>query len=354
MLKKNEYNIKIKNKNRSPKSYLHNRLYDNLDHLKKKKRCKVKENEFTILEFKDYDNILNYNYNVNQLKRIARKYKQKLSGNKNELIFRIYNYLKYSYYANIIQALFRGYLSRLVINNKNKACDCVNNTDFFTLEPLEKIKDENFFVFSENGFNYGFNIKSIFHLIKQGDKVLNPYTRKEIPEIVIKKIKSFVRVSKIWNKDKNFNIQNINDNLSNEKKLELEVISVFQKIDNLNHITNPNWFLFLNKFGLIRFFRELLDIWSYRLQIENEVKRNIIPPHGKPFPNHIHFGNLSLLEIKEFMINLINDFVSLGTAENYKSLGAYYVLGALTLVSQNAASSMPWLFESFYYAPPQV
>ena len=53
------------------------------------------------------------------------------------------------------------------------------------------------------------------------------------------------------------------------------------------------------------------------------------------------------------MIKIINDFVSLGTADNYKSLGAYYVLGALTLVSQNAASSMPWLFESFYHTPSQ-
>ena len=77
--------------------------------------------------------------------------------------------------------------------------------------------------------------------------------------------------------------------LTDEKKHELEVISVFQKIDNLNHITNPNWFLFLNKFRLVRFYRELIDIWRYRLQIEGQVKRNIIPPHGKPFPNNINF-----------------------------------------------------------------
>jgi hypothetical protein len=340
-------------KNESPKSYLHNRLYDNIDNLRKKKRCKVKENDFIILEFRDYNDILNYNYNVNQLKRIARKYKQKVTGNKNQLIFRLYNFLKYSFYANNIQAIFRGYLSRIIQNNKNKAIICVNDTDFFTLESLEKIKNKEFFMFRENGFNYGFNIRSIYHLIRQGDKPLNPYTRKEIPEKIIKKIKSFVRVSKIWDKGENLEIEKINQELTDAKKHELEVISVFQKIDNLNHITNPNWFLFLNKFRLIRFYRELIDIWSYRLQIEGEVKRNIIPPHGKPFPSNINFHNLSLLKTKKFMIKIINDFVSLGTADNYKSLGAYYVLGALTLVSQNAASSMPWLFESFYHTPSQ-
>ena len=149
--------------------------------------------------------------------------------------------------------------------------------------------------------------------------------------------------------NKNFNIKIENSELSEEKKLELEVISTFQKIDQLNHITNPNWFLNLSRIRLIRFYKELIDIWNYRLQIENNIKRNIIQPHGKPFPN-VSFHNMSLFETRKFTIKIIDDFISLGTSENYKSLGAYYVLGGLTLVSQNAASSMPWLFESFYYA----
>ena len=41
---------------KSPKSYLHNRLYENITTLKK--RTKMKESNFNILEYKDYDNIL--------------------------------------------------------------------------------------------------------------------------------------------------------------------------------------------------------------------------------------------------------------------------------------------------------
>jgi len=340
-------------KSKSPKSYLHNRLYDNIEHLKKKKRCKVKENDFTILEFSEYENLINYNYNVSQLKRIARNYKQKISGNKKELIFRLYNFLKYSFYATIIQSRFRGYINRLVYSNINKAEDCVNDTDFFTLELLTELNNKIFFIFRENGFNYGFNIKSIYHLVKQKGKVLNPYTRNEIPEDIIRKVKSYVRVSSILCLDNNLKIKNAKDNLSDEKKLELDVITVFQKIDNLNNISNPNWFLSLGRFRLIRFYRELIDIWSYRLQIESEIKRNIIPPHGKPFPSQPHFNSMSLFETRKFVLSIIDKFVSNGTADNYKSLGAYYVLGALTIVNQNAAYSMPWLFESFYYSPMQ-
>ena len=33
----------------------------------------------------------------------------------------------------------------------------------------------------------------------------------------------------------------------------------------------------------------------------------------------------------------------------HKALGAYYVLGALTIVNETAATSLPWLFQSFSY-----
>jgi hypothetical protein len=38
-----------------------------------------------------------------------------------------------------------------------------------------------------------------------------------------------------------------------------------------------------------------------------------------------------------------------GIDNDSKILGSYYVLGALTLVSQNAANSLSWLFQSVYY-----
>jgi hypothetical protein len=38
--------------------------------------------------------------------------------------------------------------------------------------------------------------------------------------------------------------------------------------------------------------------------------------------------------------------VKTGINNDFKTLGAYYVLGALCLVNQNAANSLPWLFQS--------
>ena len=76
---------------------------------KKKKGKKVKEADFNIIEMKNYKTLLDNNYNVKQLKAICKHYKLKVSGNKDEKIYRIYNYLKFSHFAIKIQKIFRGH-----------------------------------------------------------------------------------------------------------------------------------------------------------------------------------------------------------------------------------------------------
>ena len=34
---------------------------------------------------------------------------------------------------------------------------------------------------------------------------------------------------------------------------------------------------------------------------------------------------------------------------NVASLGAFYILGTLTLIEENSRNAMPWLYQSFYY-----
>lgn len=41
--------------------------------------------------------------------------------------------------------------------------------------------------------------------------------------------------------------------------------------------------------------------------------------------------------------------VNTGIDNDSKCLGSYYVLGALTLVNENAALALPWLHDSFSY-----
>ena len=53
-----------------------------------------------------------------------------------------------------------------------------------------------------------------------------------------------------------------------------------------------------------------------------------------------------LLNIKKKILDILEKFVNTGIDRDSKTLGSYYVLGALTLVNESAASALPWLFQS--------
>ena len=54
--------------------------------LNTKARKKIDHDDFKVLNYNDYDNLLKINYNVKQLKEICRNYKLKISGTKHELL----------------------------------------------------------------------------------------------------------------------------------------------------------------------------------------------------------------------------------------------------------------------------
>ena len=56
-----------------------------------------------------------------------------------------------------------------------------------------------------------------------------------------------------------------------------------------------------------------------------------------------------LQTVKVNILNIFDKMINSSTDQNNQSLGAFYILGALTLVSNQAAESMPWLYESVFH-----
>lgn len=108
----------------------------------------------------------------------------------------------------------------------------------------------------------------------------------------------------------------------------------------------------MNRNQLIKYVRDLCDIWNYRAQITNETKRSICPPNGDPFRNlsmpYIH-NEQNMSNVRKVILEVLEKMVNSGVDKDSKALGAYYVLGALTIVNESAATSLPWLFQSFGY-----
>jgi hypothetical protein len=332
---------------------------------KKLNKMNVEDDQLSILTIHDYDKLTENNYNIQQLKIIAKFYRLKISGNKKELISRIYVFLFLSSYIIKIQKIFRGRLQRKFNAYfgpaLNKRGICTNDTDFVTMDDLKDLPYGQFYSFKDNdGRVYGFDIASIYNLIyKNTDTIniskiggINPYNRNKIPTFVMIDLKMIIRTSKILKIKINLDFDTDIGNVSNAKTVEMRTLTLFQNIDALGNYSSPEWFLTLNRNQLVKFVRELSDIWNYRAQLSNETKQNICPPIGDPFRNiNISYimNEHDLLNIKKIILDLLEKFVNNGVDRDSKTLGAYYVLGALTLVNESAASSLPWLFQSVAY-----
>ena len=232
---------------------------------------------------------------------------------------------------------------------------CTNECDFISMEPVEEISFHQFISYKDvDGFIYGFDIVSLHNLFIKSEEntIKNPYNRNQMPDTIFKNIRALIRFGRILNINIHLDFDNDVKSVSDEKAIELRALTLFQNIDALGNYSNSNWFLSLNRVQLAKFSRELLDIWNYRAQIPAETKKNICPPHGHPFRNFAvsyvtHEENL--WNVKKTIIEIMEKFVNSGRDKDSKTLGAYYVLCALTLVSPDAATSMPWLFQAVNY-----
>ena len=318
-------------------------------------KIKIPDNIFVIPSPADYNKIIRYNYNIGQLKQIAKYYGLKYNYNKEFLIKQCYNYLYYSYFSIIIQKYWKKYLTLLYICSHGPGFKyrdkCVNLTDLITLEYVSDIPYNQFISFNDSsGLIYAFDITSLYTwFYKNSDKceIENPYTKNIMPHNVYNNMSKMIKYSKLLNIKINVNIDNFLK-LSKEKTLDMRILNIFQVIDSYGNYSDMTWFKSLGYNKLIKFLNELIEIWKYRANLTSVVKREICPPNGDPF-NHIDINNIrnySYYHLKKNIVKSMELLVNSGIDYNSKSLGALYILTALTLVNQNAADTLPWLYES--------
>ena len=358
----------LKNSKISPQSFLKN-LY--LDVPLVKKRNKVSEDDFEIPELHEHDEFITNNYNIKQLKAICKYYQLKVSGNKSQLYHRIYNTMKFFTPCIHIQKMWRGYRLRKFLSMRGPAVLkrklCLNAEDFITLDPIEKIPVSQFFSFEQDGHVYGFDLCSLINYIKKhSDRKPNPYNRENFPKFenppfpspidnkyngtISQYIVKLVQISnKRFGMDVQITIDDDTQSMNKEERLKHRILILFQKINELGHYSDSTWFINLDRLQIIKFLKDLHDIWFYRSQLSESMRRQIVFPTGDPFANIVNVFQLNILglhSIKELCVAVMEKFVTTGQTQDNKYLGSSHVLTALTLVSQDAAESMPWFYQS--------
>ena len=348
---------RLKNRKKTKKTKINTEIFYS-KYLFKSKKPPPKNTTKKMIEIHEYENIVNYNYRLSELKQISKYYNQKVSGKKIEIQNNIYNYLRLSFFVIKIQKNIRKLFVSRFIKLKGPAFFnrelCNNKDDFYTLTDVKDIDFNQFIsIKDKDNFIYGFDMISLYtHLKKNKKNPTNPYNRnkfnlKDNPLILIDKL---IKLSNLLNIKTNIKIEN--ETISYSKQIELRALSVFQEIDALGNYTDSSWLLSLSIHQLITFIHELYDIWTYRAQIDHNTKVSICPPLGNPFINiNMQYisNNLTLNELKTTSLSIIEKLIQRGRNNEFKVLGAYYVLTALTIVSNNAANALPWLYQSVVY-----
>lgn len=309
-----------------------------------------------------YEQLKTEKYKMDELRKLCMKYKVSRAGNKEEITKRLYDYCKNSIMPLRIQKVVRGYFHRKLVMLRGPAFKkrniCTNETDFFTMDEMHEIPYEQFYSYKDmDGFIYGFNILSLHNLItKEGDGTKNPYNRNSIPISVKQDIRRIVKLSALLKSPVDIVIKQ--EIVDPRRRMELKILELFQIINSYGNYANSEWFMELNHVGHIRFARELYDIWNYRAQLSNLKKYEICPPHGSPFLGTPYFTNavtnttlvnLGYDVLVRFNVQIIENLVKSAIDIDNKTLGSFYVLTALTLVSEPARNAMPWLYEAGAY-----
>ena len=131
--------------------------------------------------------------------------------------------------------------------------------------------------------------------------------------------------------------------------MKFEIHDLIHDINDLGNYADSCWIEGLNKEQLIKYIFELKDIWEYRANLSSQVKFQIYK-FGNPF---FDVGRNLLItysecKLKKIVVTIMKRLIS-SEDRNISSLGAFYILGTLTLIEENSRNAMPWLYQSFYY-----
>jgi hypothetical protein len=272
------------------------------------------------------------------LKTFAKGVGIKASGNKPELYQRCLAYQHVHCAARIIQQIFRGYYVRLWLKLKLGTKQLpVNDTDFYTLEPISDIPLSCYLHYTEptTQTSYVFNLVSLHKLISLHNtkSIENPYTRESMNNYV----NTLIHICRLTMLVLHSNTSDSDTHSNTHSETTIEKIrNLFIDIDLLGHYTNISWFLNLSNKDLCKMHANLVKIWKkLPLFTKDTIKVNNIPKLNQT--TNIDDTRDTIINIGKTLVNTDGD----------KALGSYYFLMALSTVSMNARQQYAYLIDEY-------
>ena len=231
------------------------------------------------LKKKLFIRILAYLFSSGNIKKIA-KYnniiiKKKTKGDIiNDIYLVIYNTYKFKNKNLNNLITIQKYIKKYIIKNINKIYDddnITNKEDPFTLENIKELESNLKFYFKDiDNQIYCFNAIEFEYYLRKNK--LHPYTKNNISNTVIEKLKLFINYNNLIIKSNNFYIE---ENWNTSKQAYTDVVYYMEKIGFYNNILWFNELTFGNVLHTIHVYQDLTENIniSYKFFEDNIIDR---------------------------------------------------------------------------------
>ena len=243
-----------------------------------------------------------------------------------------------------IQSVFRGW-------NIRRRSKPNNVEDCGTLEKLFLIPIEYYIQYQDASDNlwYGFDIRTLESIMASNHPV-NPYNTKELKHN--EKLIANYAHKKSFLLDSNRKMSHDSPKLTEHQKFSQFVVRVFQKFDELGQYTDTEWFTMLSLEQLKHFYHLANDMFDYRAQLTDEMKKNIVK-NGLIFHNFkstlSKFRNVHTRILQVEILREMERVVDEGVDKEFKILGMNLILSALVEVSHRASLAIPHFVQSTFF-----
>lgn len=134
-----------------------------------------------------------------------------------------------------------------------------------------------------------------------------------------------------------------------ELPLATRIRQLFIEFDQLGNYTSSDWFTNLTRRECFLLYEQLQQQWRVRGRIPSNIKMRMCPlgdPCYRALPAHVRPGEIATEVLVDGCLWVMEQMVFSGIDDEYRKLGAFHVLTALTVVSLPARNSLMWLYES--------